>query len=496
MPTLVSTGQITIVDTNDARNVTLVLTASTGLQQVYTKDESVITYTPSWFSTPLVITPQISISGLTSAQAWAALTNKQFALTAGGTAITSATTSTSFANNSDVNQNTPFTVVHGASGTSTVSTFTITGNLKDSVGSFTLFFDADFTDPTTGLITHIVAQITLNTVKTGTNAVFITIRGQTNIEEATGTTKNNIAVAADLIRSSGVDSTGLTYKWYEAGGSSQITTSLSGYATKYGLKTTSAGISPTAAGSDLNTNIPAAGAGNAFNTLVINETAVTDIGIYKVEITDSDSKTYSQFFTIYDISDPYDVRINSSTGDKLQNGIGTTTLTPEVFYGAAKVTPLTDWSFTWYYYDKNGNRGGFIDTAKISTAGGATISSHTTGNSAQFTYGGTSYAFTAGMLIKCVKPNGDAFYYEVASAGTNTVTIRSPITNTWLNLSPVNAVPSAITDFVGGKLYGCTGTGTLATNGLRTTSTSPWSITLTGDEVDVKANIVIEANRP
>lgn len=492
---IVSTGQITIVDTNDARTITAALTASSGTQQVYTKDESTISYTPSWFTTPLTLTPQIAVAGMTSAQAWAALTNKTFALTAGGTALTTASTSSSFVNNSDVAVNTPFTVTHAANGASTASTFAIGANLKDSVGNFTVFFDADFTDPVTSLVTHIVCQITLNTVKTGTNAVFITLRGATSIEEATGSTKNNIAVAADLVRSSGIDTSGLTYKWYENFGATQITTSLSGYATKYGLKTTATGTAPTGSAGELNTNIPLAGAGNAFNTLVINESAVADIGVYKVEITDSDSKTYTQFFTIYDISDPYDTQIISSTGDKLQNGQGSTVLTPRVFYGSTEVSPLTGWSFTYYHFDKNGKRGGFVDTSKISTAGGATISANTTGASAQFTYGGTSYAFTAGMLIKCVKPNGDAFYYEVASAGTNTVTIRTPSTNTWLNFTDFPA-PSASTDFVNGKLYGCTGAGTDATNGTRTVSTTPWQITVTGDEVDVKTRILVEANRP
>ena len=51
MASLVSTGQITIVDTNDARTITAVLVANGATQQVYTKDESLITYIPSWFTT-------------------------------------------------------------------------------------------------------------------------------------------------------------------------------------------------------------------------------------------------------------------------------------------------------------------------------------------------------------------------------------------------------------------------------------------------------------
>lgn len=485
---IVSTGQITIVDTNDARSITAFLAANQGAQQVYAKDEATVGYTPSWFSTPLVITPQISVGGLSASQAWAALTNKTFALTAGGAALTSASTSTSFNNNADVQLSTPFTVSHAANGSTTASTFTITGNLKDTVAVFTLFFDADFVDPTTGLVTHITAQITLNTVKTGTNAVFIALRGQTAIEEATGSTKNNIAVAADLVRSGGIDTSGLTYKWYEGGGATQITTSLPSVATKYGMKTVTAPTLPTGAGSDLNVNIPTA-AGNSQNTLVINETAVADLGVYRVDITDGDNKTYTAYFTVYDISDPYETIIVSSTGDKLQNGQGSTALTPRVYYGSSEVTPLTGWTFTWTFYDKNGKRGAFVDTAKISVAGGAPITANGTGASATINYSGTSFAFAAGDIVKAVKPNGDAFFYEVASSTTNQVTIRTPSTNTWLNFTDFPS-PSASTDFVGGRLYGCMGSG-----GQRTTSAGA-SVTLTGDEVDVKARILCESNRP
>jgi len=382
----------------------------------------------------------------------------------------------------------PFTVTHASVGSATPSALVVKANLKPTVGQFTLFFDADFVDPNTALTTHITCQITLNTVKTGTNAVFITVRGQNSIEEATGATKNNIAIAADLVRSSGIDTSGLTYKWYEASGSTQITQSLSGYATKYGLKTTAAGTNPTGIVSELGANVPVAGAGNAYNTLVINESAVADIGNFKVEITDADGKVYSQYFTVYDISDPYDVRVLSSSGDKLQNGAGTTTLSPLVYYGSTQVTPLTGWAFNWYFYDKNGKRGAFVDTSKIATAGGASITANGTGASAAFTYSGTAYTFTAGQIIKCVKPNGDAYYYEVASSAGNVVTIRTPSSNSWLTFADFPA-PSATTDFVGGKLYGCT------TSGTRTTADGA-AITLSGDEVDVKARIVCEANRP
>ena len=492
MPTLVSTGQFTIVDNNDARTITAVLTSSGGTQQIFTKDESTLSFLPSFVTSNLTITPKLYISGLTEANVWGALTNKQFSLTQGGASLTTASTSASFVDNSYVAVSAPFTVTHGVNGAATLSTLVVKANLLDTTASLVLFFEADYVDPVTTLTTHIIAQITLSTVKTGTNAVFITLRGQTNIEQATGATKNNICIAADLVRSSGIDTTNLTYKWYESNASgAQISTTTANYATLYGFKTTASPTNPVAAGGDLGVNVPVVAAGNAFNTMTLSEAAVNQIGIYRVDITDADGKTYSLYFTIFDISDNYSVRINSSTGDKLQNGIGSTALTPLVYYGSVLVSPLTGWAFTWRLYDKNGKRGAFIDTSKISTAGGAPITANTTTASATFTYTGTSYAFVAGDVIKVVNAAGLASFFEVASSVTNVVTMRTPTTNTWLSITDFPA-PTAITDFVGGKLYGCV---SVAGAGTRVTSAGA-SITLTGDEVDAKSSIACDATRP
>jgi hypothetical protein len=411
------------------------------------------------------------------------LSNRKFCLTAGGTALTNATTSTSFVNDTLAAVSTPFTVV-----TDSVNSYLrIKGNLLDTVAAFVVHFEGDYTDPNTGLVSHIIASITLNTVKTGTNAVFINLRGNSMIEQATGSTKSVTAISADLVRSGGIDTSGLTYKWYAVNAGTQISTSLSGYATKYGFKTVAAPATPIGAVGELNGNIPTAGAGNTHNTLVVSEAAITDQDVFRVDITDSDSKTYTTYFTVYDVSDPYELRIISSTGDKLQNGQGSTTLTPLVYYGATSVASLTGWTFTWYFYDKDGKRGAFVDTAKISTAGGGTVTANTTGASASF----SSTAITAGMfvvgnIIKVVKPSGEAFFYEVGATSTaGAVTIRTPVTNAWLTY----AAPAATTDFVNGRIFGCTANGTRTTSGAT-------GFTLTGDEVDVKGVVTAEANRP
>ena len=481
---IVTTGQITIVDNNDARPLTAYITATPGTQQIYTKDESAIAYLPDWTSgAGLVLTARVFAGGPGAAvDVTGQLTNRKWstdlstALTGTAAAIsTAATLNAIFVSTGN------FTVLHNAGG----STLTIKANMMDSVSQGVLYFEGDYTDPTTGLVSKIIAQISLGMVKTGTNAVYILTRGTSAIEQATGTVKNVAVIATDLVRAAGVDTTGVTYKFYENNGATQITNAM---ATKYGMKTTSASVQPSGTPAEVGVGLPASGAWSTSNTLVIHETAVNDMGVYRVEAKDSDGTIYQGYFTIYDASDPYSLNVISSAGDKLQNGVGLTSLTPEVFYGSTKVASLTGWTFAWTFYNRDGKRGAFVDTTRTAVAGGRTITTHTTGAATAFTYSGAAITFSAGDIIKTVTPGGIESFYEVASATGNTVTIRAGSTNNWLNFTDFPAPVAS--QFTNGSLFVC------RTGGGQATTTAGAALTVTGDEVDVKARIFVEANRP
>ncbi|CAD5377369.1 conserved hypothetical protein [Pseudomonas sp. OF001] len=471
MATLVSTGQITIVDNNDAKPITAFVTASGGTQQIYSKDESAVAYVPDWSSSVNTLTAKVYVGGVTSAQEVSAqLTNRKW----------SNDLSTSL-----------------GSGT----TLAVNTNLSEGTPSKIYYFEGDYTDPVTGLVSHVIAQITLSMVKTGTNAVYIQVTGQNVIEQATGSTKNTVTMKADLIRAAGIDNTGVTYRWFQSphNAANQIDGNLSGVTTKYGFQDTAAanagrsgviGQFQTGSGSTTagitTTNSPDNGWADA-KALVIHESAVTDIAVFKVEAKDSDGTIYQQFFTVYDVSDPYDCRLISTSGDKLQNGVGSTDIYPIISYGSSKVSPLTGWTFTWYFYDRDGKRGAFVDTTRTAVAGGRNVTANTAGATGTITYDGTAITFAAGDIIKVVAPAGYADFYEVASATGNVITLRTPITNTWLSYPAMVAG-----EFVGGKVFVCKATQT--TNGGATDVAA--KITVTGDEIDAKGVITCEANRP
>ncbi len=463
MPTLVTTGQITIVDNNDARPITAFVTASGGTQQVYTKDESTTSYTPDYTSANNTLTAKVYVGGTSAA-----------------TEVASLLTNRKWSND--------LSASIGSATTLVVST-----NLTEGTPSKVYYFEGDYTDPVTGLVSHIIAQITLAMVKTGTNAVYVLTRGKSVIEQATGTTKNCAVICADLIRAAGIDTSGVTYQFYKANGATQVDNTMT---TLFGLKTTAGGAGPTGIASEIGTNLPANGAWSAYNTLVIHESAISEMDVYRVVVKDADAVSYQAYFTIYDITDPYDLSIISSAGDKLQNGVGSTYLTPVVYYGATLVADLTSWSFKWYYYDKDGNRCGFVDTTRTAQAGGRTISANTAGAGSAVTYGGASITVAAGDMVKIVDTAGVARYFEVASGTTNVVTLRAAITSTFLN-TPWPTSSITLNQFAGGKLYICTGTG--ATAGTQTTTTATTTnarIPLTGDEVDAKGTVVCEVTRP
>ncbi|MGW8169619.1 MAG: hypothetical protein ACWGHH_06410 [Sulfurovaceae bacterium] len=467
---MVATGQITVTDQNDARPITGNVVASLSTTQVYSKDESSVAYTPDWASTPNTLSAYIYVGGASVAlDITAQLTNRKWSNSIGGASL-------------------------GANTTLVVNT-----NLTEATPSKTYYFEGDYTDPATGLVSHIIGSLTLQMVKTGTNAVWINSRGQSVILQSDTATKNVAVMCADLIRAAGVDTTGVTYKFFE-NGSTLIDAALSGVSGKYGLKTTAVGVTPTGSNTNIGVNIPTAGAWSTYNTLVIDESAIQNLKVFSVQAKDSDNNIYQDFFTIFDKTDPYSCNVFSTTGDKLQNGIGSTDLYPIIYNGAAQVEDTTGWTFKWTPYDKNGNRCGFIDTTRTAVADGRAISANTANNAgiATITYGGTNINMAAGDMIKSVKSDGTAYYFEVQSNASNVVTVRTATVSTFLNTPfPVTGITANM--FAGGKLFVCTGTGatagTLTTNGGATAGMVS-KIAYTGYDVDIKGNVVCEATRP
>lgn len=473
---VVSSGQITIVDNNDAKPITASITTNISTTQIYSKDESTVSYTPNYSTTNLVLTPRVYMAGAGAE--------------GGSLDISAQLTGMKWSNS-----------IGGASLAATL-THTISANQTPSAAPTTYYFEADYTDPLTGLVSKIVCSIQTQILATGTNAVYVNVSGNNVLVQSDTAVKNTVMLTADLMRAAGVDTSGVTYRWTEMPANKVISTSATAgnvgatASSKYGFRTTAQ--TSSGSGGGIGVGVPSSSLAYAdVKSLFIHESAVNSIQGYKVECKDADAKVYEAYFTVYDKTDPYTVRMISTAGDKLQNGVGTTTVFPEVWNGASKVADTTGWTFTYYFNAANGVRAGFVDEARTGVPEGRAITAHTSGNGFVVTLG---TAFTslpvANDIIKLVRPNGTVAYYEVASATGSTVTTRLATTSTHLN-TPYPA-PANTTDFVGGKAFVCTGNGALA--GCRTTSggntAQAGSITVTGYDIDAKGTIICEANRP
>ncbi len=442
---VVATGQITLYDHNDAAPVTAFIAASKGLSQVYTKDEAAVSYNPDWSSAANVLTAYVYVKGVNVV---GNLANRKWGTTLGG---------------SDLGTN--------------VSTVNKSTNIDPASPAYSVYFEGDYTDPVTGLVTHVNAMITLNVVKAGSNAVYVLTRGQMVIENAPSGSRNTAEVAADLMRVGGVDDSSVTYRWfvspYDANSQLDADHALV-TGGKISFKTTAGGAASN----------PANNAWADVKSIVIREDAVSDIGLFMVQAKDQDGNIYQAYFQVYDVSDPYDVKINGS--QVFQNGNGTNNYTPEVWYGGTKVADISAYTFTWKIYAKDGSKSGFIDTARTSAA--KAISANTAGITGNFTHAALASALSAGDVIRVITADGlTILSLEVGSGSTTTNTvIRSP-------LNGFSAVAPTLNQFAGGKLWVYTGNG--ATAGQKTT-TGATAQAITGDDVDGLANVFVDANNP
>jgi hypothetical protein len=316
----------------------------------------------------------------------------------------------------------------------------------------------------------------------GISTTAVLTRGSNSIEQATGTSKSVAIIAANLFRGITVETSDVTYKFYEDNGTTQITNLMP---TKYGIKTTAIGNAPIATTSDIGVNLPAANEWSSHNSLVIHESAINSTGTFRVEAKDSSGIVHQAYFTVNDVSDPYAVTILSSAGDKIQNSSGSTTLIPLVYYGSEQVSSLTGWQFVWTLYNRAGKRGAFVDSTTTNVSTGREILANTGGATATVSHSGSGMGLVAGRIIKCILPNGEDRYYEVASSSGTSITLRAPTINSWLDYPVLS-----INEIVGGRLFACVDQG-----GQQTTNGAA-AITVSSNEIDMRCRISCDAIRP
>jgi len=318
-------GQFTIIDYNDALTLTGYIGSNLAKTQMYNPDNG--TYTPSWSSTNLVLTPSLYVIGTTTDQITS--TNVTSVKWYQGTSTTAISTGGNYALSGSKNH-----------------ILTVKGNIMAGLPGVDFRCEIVYHDDSTNLsLTHTLT-ISFSRVVNGGGIVDLLVTTPSgnvfkNSDVATLTAK------AELWRGSSTDTTNVTYKWAIMD-SSVTSSSSTGYDADFGV------------GWKKLSDTTGKYTGTATATITIYAAAVDSYAVFKccAKDTDSTSATYNSKFydvaTFIDNADPIQVVITSTGGDVFKNGQGSTTLTAVVYQAGSEIDSTGDGTYTWTKYNKDG----------------------------------------------------------------------------------------------------------------------------------------------
>lgn len=299
-----ATGQITIVDFNDAIALTGYISSSKSLTIKYNQDDQSFNPDFSASGNSCVLSPHVFVSGGGGTDIMATMDNVKSVVWQRQTNLNSA----------------PVDLVSGESIGTSDKKLTISINpFSATVYSISYLCTVTYTDPTTGLDTPCTSTITFNAVTQGKGTAYAEINTDDGFAFKNGTPAS-ITLKAVLYRGDVQDADNLSYTWYKFNGSNW---------------STSVGTS---------------------SSLTISAGDVSSMALYRVTITDTvikDSYT-SDPCSIIDYTDPLSVTITSTGGDKFKNGSGSSTLKAVVKQNGVDV-PSSQLTFLWSKLDQDGN---------------------------------------------------------------------------------------------------------------------------------------------
>ena len=314
-----ASASYTIMDYTDG--VTLLGSIESNHPRTVLYDTASQVYNPSWATTALSLTPKLTKAGSSTDLISSLKTGKWQRKVPGG----NWTDITSGSNGETV-----------ASGTKIL---TINQNkMTGSVWQIEYKFVAVYTDPVLGLDIDYEMVITFNRVANGTSFVIARAYAPGG-DMFKNSIPASLKVKGELLRGATEDTTSLTYIWEKSTNGTTWTT-VSGATTA---------------------------------ELTVTPAMVDSFAMFRVKIKDTDasSETYNQTFisegvTILDVSDPYQVVIQSSAGQFFKNNTGSTVLTARVYRDGEEVDVAgSSLTYSWTMTDKDG--------ANVSSVGGVTF---------------------------------------------------------------------------------------------------------------------------
>lgn len=331
--TTIARGQITIVDLNDAKQISAYLQPSSQAQ-IYNPDVgSSGQYTPNFTSSnPLVVTPKVYVTGNPSS-VLSSCSGIKF--TVNGTSVTPGNTSGDYSVTAE-------------------GILNIKGNAPSNSSGFSIDFEASYTDAdvTGGQPMKVEAHCVVVLSKSSGSALTAYVNyphGYIFDSGAGSTTPSTLTAVVTCFRG-GTQDLDFTATWQKLTG------------------TTWTNVDNSKVVKD-NTN--------GTSTLSVTAEDVLNHQIFRCTVSDStpNSATAVVLCSFEDKTDPYEVVVGSTTGDKIVNGQGSTTIFARVWQGGEQIetesTAIDSRKFvyTWHKFDKDGDPSNFNGTSSPTKTG-------------------------------------------------------------------------------------------------------------------------------
>lgn len=320
---VLSTGQITIIDYNDALSLQAYIASNQTKTQMFNQDNE--SYAPDWTTKNVVLTPSLFKLGVATD-------------IIGNLAVKSAEWY-------DVKDGIETKLVNDVNyAVATVAPYklTIKKNVLAGLPGKDYMCKIIYHDDSTNLDLTIKTDISFSRVVNGSGiADAIAWLPEGNVFK--NGTKTSLTAQCDMWRGSTIDTTNVTYQWYQ-----QSSTQLTDVGGGIGWKKL--------------TNTPSKTTGVTTNVLTMFADVVASYEVFKCVIKDTDvsstsfNKSFMDTVTVADQSDPVQCTVTSSGGNIFKNEVGSSVLTAKLYRGGVEIDKLgTAYTYKWYMYDSKGD---------------------------------------------------------------------------------------------------------------------------------------------
>ena len=336
---IISSGQITIIDLYDAPSLNAWISASQPTTQTYNNTTEV--YNPNYTNSPQVLTFNLTKAGSATSLLDSDTTGKVSAIKwtkRVGTTTTEISSTTNTHN-------------EYKSGTKHQKLTTKSNTDKDKATAIWVA-EGTWTDPDTNLPVSFSASIDLNVIQLAKASVIANMYAPDG-DFFRNNTPASLKINADLYKDGALSTGSRKYKWFAS--DSSLETSEDSDAGSGWRKIT--------AKSRLNREGAVVNFGfdeetTSQGVLTVYPDAVTNSQTFLVVITDNAGGTagtkVKQYLTLKDLDDPIMVVIDSSDGNILKNGAGSTRLTARLWRNGEEIdTGGTGYTYKWYRWENN-----------------------------------------------------------------------------------------------------------------------------------------------